>query len=88
MKNFSSQDEINQAEWENPDNWSGPDWMPIIYFSKRDSRRWVPNRRLPKASWNLNLGHSYGAWWLVAFLVGIPMLTILVSVLIFMALGY
>jgi hypothetical protein len=27
------QKEINDTEWKNPDNWSGP-----FYFSKKDSR--------------------------------------------------
>ena len=31
-----TQDEINEAEWENPGNWSdGPSWM-TIYFSKKE----------------------------------------------------
>lgn len=31
--------EIDEAEWQNPANWHGP-----IYFSRRDSRGFVPNR--------------------------------------------
>lgn len=32
-----NQKEINRAEWSNPDNWSVG-----FYFSKKDSRTWVP----------------------------------------------
>ena len=31
-----TQEETQRAEWENPENWGGRDWM-AIYFSKRDS---------------------------------------------------
>jgi hypothetical protein len=63
-KDTLSQAEINQAEWNKPDNWSG--FGPYrAYFSKRDSRFWIPrffnNRLAPHA---INLGHRYGflAW--------------------------
>jgi uncharacterized membrane protein len=60
-----TQDEINQAEWQDPANWS--DSLVGIYFSKRDSRVWVPKRR-PAWGWTLNLAHPAGAWTLVALL--------------------
>jgi uncharacterized membrane protein len=60
-----TQDEINQAEWENPANWS--DTIVGIYFSKRDTRVWVP-KRIPSWGWTLNLGHASSAWWLVGLL--------------------
>jgi len=47
MKISNIQEEINQAEWENPDNWS------TIYFSKKDSGTWVPKRN-PKHGWTIN----------------------------------
>jgi uncharacterized membrane protein len=60
-----TQDEIDRAEWENPENWS--DSLVGIYFSKRDSRTWVPKRR-PGFGWTLNLGRPAGAWWMVGLL--------------------
>jgi uncharacterized membrane protein len=66
-----TQDEINRAEWENPANWS--DSVVGIYFSKRDTRTWVP-KRVPAFGWTLNLAHSAGAWWLVGLLAGPPLL--------------
>jgi uncharacterized membrane protein len=60
-----TQDQINQAEWDNPANWS--DTVVGIYFSKRDSRIWVP-KRVPSFGWTLNLAHPAGAWWLVGLL--------------------
>lgn len=66
MKDNRTQDEINQAEWENPDNWS------TIYFSKKDSRTWVPKKN-PKHGSTINFGSSYGARW-IYYLFGIFLL--------------
>jgi hypothetical protein len=66
------QDEINQAEWHNPENWS--DNIVGAFFSKRDKRVWVPKRR-PGLGWTLNLGNRWGAWWLVGLLVVPPILS-------------
>lgn len=71
------QQEIDRTEWENPSNWGGPDWM-AIYFSKKDSRTWVP-KRMPWMGWTLNLGRSAGVYWLVGFLTGIPLFVVAVS---------
>ena len=49
------QQQINQAEWEDPGNWS--DRFLGIYFSKRDTRIWVP-----KPVRLLNLAHPAGAF--------------------------
>jgi uncharacterized membrane protein len=65
------QDRINQREWENPANWS--DTLVGVYFSKRDTRIWVP-KRVPSFGWTLNLGHPAGAWFLVALLALPPLL--------------
>ena len=73
-----TQDEINQSEWTNPDNWS--DRIIGIYFSKRDSRIWVP-KRIPAFGWTLNLAHPAGAWWFIGIFVGIILLVIAGSVL-------
>lgn len=51
------QKEINQEEWENPDNWS------TIYFSKRDSRASVPKKN-PAHGWTINFAHPDGAKWI------------------------
>lgn len=72
-----NQNDINQTEWNNPDNWSGPGWVSF-YFSKRDSRTWVP-KSIPWMGWTLNLGKPAGAYWLLAFLVAIPAIIVLLS---------
>ncbi len=76
-----SQDEINRLEWENPDNWSGPDWA-AIYFSKQDSRSWVL-KKVPRMGWTLNLGTRAGVFWLIAIMGGLPGLIVLVGVVLF-----
>ena len=69
--NKMTQDEINKAEWENPDNWTlGSKWL-CIYFSHKDSRTWVP-KQIPWMGSTLNLGKPAGVAWLTAFLLGIP----------------
>ena len=60
MKDHEVQDKINQAEWENPDNWSS------IYFSKKDSRTCVPKRN-PKHGWTINFASPSGAKWIYYF---------------------
>lgn len=60
MKMSKAQEEINQAEWENPDNWS------TIYFSKKDSRACVPKRN-PKHGWTINFGSRAGSRWIYYF---------------------
>ena len=73
------QKEINQAEWENPENWSGPKWLSV-YFSKVDTRTWVP-KQIPVMGATLNLGKRAGVYWLVGFFVGIPLFVILLMAL-------
>ncbi len=62
-----TQEEINRTEWENPDNWSDP--IIGLYFSKRDSRAWVPKRGLGWG-WTLNLGHRHSVWWIAGLIAG------------------
>jgi uncharacterized membrane protein len=57
MNYNKTQDEINQTEWENPDNWSS------IYFSKKDIRTWVPKPN-PKHGDTINFGSRAGARWI------------------------
>ncbi|MBX9788604.1 MAG: hypothetical protein K2Y37_06785 [Pirellulales bacterium] len=71
MDDKPSQREINQAEWANPDNWSGT-WPFNAYFSKRDSRIVVPglwNSTLSPAT--INYGHRFGPAIQVSVLVAI-----------------
>lgn len=72
------QKEINEAEWKNRDNWSGSRWLSF-YFSKKDSRTWVP-KSIPWMGWTLNLGRPAGAYWLVGFLVGLPLFMIVLAI--------
>ena len=71
-----TRDDVNRAEWENPDNWSGPDWA-AIYFSKKDSRTWV-RKRIPRMGWTLNLGTRAGVFWLIAIMGGLPGLLVII----------
>ena len=66
------QKEINKVEWENPENWGGPRWISI-YFSKKDSRTWVPGQ-IPLMGWTLNLAKTSGV---IQFLVILIMLCLL-----------
>ncbi len=62
MTNTETQKNTNQAEWENPENWGGPKLL-AIYFSKKDSRTWVPKQN-PSLGWTLNLARTSGVLWL------------------------
>ncbi len=62
-----NENEINQAEWQNPLNWSGPKWLSV-YFSKRDTRVLVP-KQMPWMGGTLNLGRTAGVVWLVVILL-------------------
>ena len=73
------QDEINRAEGENPDNWSGPKWMSV-YFSKRDSRTLVP-KQIRAMGGTLNLGKTAGVFCLIAFVVSLLLLIVMLGVL-------
>ena len=64
-----TQDEINQAEWADPANWSAG--FLGVYASARDTRVWVPKRQ-PWMGWTVNLGHAAGRWSL-AGLIGVPL---------------
>jgi uncharacterized membrane protein len=75
-----NQKEINEAEWKNQENWSGSR-LESFYFSKRDTRTWVP-KSIPWMGWTLNLAKPAGAHWLIFFLAGIPILMMLILILI------
>ena len=57
--------ETNQAEWSNEDNWSHSKFG--VYFSKRDTRVWVPKKF--GWGWTLNFGQPQASWWLIGLLV-------------------
>jgi uncharacterized membrane protein len=68
MASFDEQDK-NRAEWENPENWGGTRLIPV-YFSKRDSRLFVPNRHL--FGWVMNYAKPAAMYILmVAYLAGV-----------------
>ena len=67
-----TQEEINRAEWENPENWS--DNIVGAYLSKRNKRVWVPKRRAG-FGWILNVGTAGvpgGLWVYSSFLLCSP----------------
>lgn len=74
---------INAAAWADPVNWSGPSWT-AVYFSKHDTRTWVP-KAVPGMGWTINLGQPAGAAWLFAILLGIPLLLTLTFLVVLIA---
>ncbi len=54
MESIKSEDEMNIAEWNDSENWSS------LYFSKKDSRTFVPKRN-PKQGWTINFGSTSGS---------------------------
>lgn len=71
------QEEINRLEWQNPMNWGGPKGL-AVYFSKRDSRIWVPQRR-PNFGWTVNLAHTGGVLWFVGICVAVILFLTIVT---------
>ena len=76
-----NQQEINQAEWENPANWTAGSKMLCIYFSHKDSRIWVP-KRIPWMGTTLNLAKPEAVAWLTSFILGVPVVIIAIGILI------
>ena len=75
------QDEINKTEWENPANWT------TIYFSKKDSRTWVPKKN-PKYGWTINFGSLAGARWIYyLFILFLLLGTLIGAVIISVVMG-
>lgn len=73
-----NQQQINEAEWADERNWSGPRLLGF-YRSKRDTRAVVP-KRTRSLGWTINVGRPKGVLVLVGILVGVPLLELLVSV--------
>lgn len=72
---------INEQEWANPENWS--DDAVCLYFSKRDSRVWVPKRER-ELGWTFNLAHGRGALAFVSVMLA-PAAVMLIVVLVILA---
>jgi uncharacterized membrane protein len=53
--------------WNDAANWN----QDIIYFSKEDSRLFVP-KKPTWMGWTINFGHPYAPWILMATLVALP----------------
>ena len=53
-----AQDKLNDSEWNNPDNWTGPN-LCALYRSSKDSRLWVP-KKIPSHGWTVNIGSAAG----------------------------
>ncbi len=77
---ITSQDQMNQAEWENPDNWGGTQHL-CVYFSKKDKRVWVPKKK-PSTGKTPNLAHKAGVFWFVGINVGIIVVLAAVTIAI------
>ena len=80
MESKKSQDKINIAEWGNSENWSS------LYFSKKDSRIFVPKRN-PKQGWTINFGSSSGSRWIyclfgIFFLLGCTLSAIITTLIL------
>jgi uncharacterized membrane protein len=59
--------EINEKEWQNPDNWGAPFGLGF-YFSKKDSRVWVP-KRYKWMGWTLNMAKTASILWIIGFFI-------------------
>ncbi len=77
----SEQAAINTAEWNDPRNWTGPKWLSV-YFSKPDSRAWVP-KQIPAFGWTVNLGNPRGAFALLTIVGAILIALIALPLAIF-----
>jgi len=79
-----NQQEINAGEWNNPENWSG--LCNEIYFSKKDSRSFVPRPgRWKNLGWSVNLARPLGIAYLYAsclFLLGLGLAIAAVIILV------
>jgi serine/threonine protein kinase len=73
----------NEQEWRDPRNWTGPAWLSV-YFSKRDSRAWVP-KQITGLGWTVNLGNPRGAFALMAIFGAIVLVLITVPLVIVVA---
>ena len=72
--------QTNIAEWNDDKNWSRFGLLGI-YFSKVDSRLWVP-KATPGLGWTLNFAHS-GAAAMLLTVIAVPTLVAAAGVMVF-----
>ena len=70
----------NEQEWNNQANWVGPAYCRC-YFSKQDSRLWVPKCN-PIMGWTINFGHKYGFLTLIGCFATMPIVLIFAMLMI------
>ena len=77
-----TQEQINDAEWNNDDNWGGTGGLAnlaSVYFSKKDTRTWVP-KKSPTMGWTVNMAHNTGVAWFLGILLGIPLIFVIILI--------
>ena len=79
-----TQDQINEMEWNKPENRTSGSKRLCVYFSHADSRTVVP-KRIPSHGWTLNLAKPRGVAGLIACILGPLILTILIMTAIIMS---
>lgn len=67
---MSTQDEINEAEWRNPINWTQRTGLAAPYFSVKDTRAFVP-KRVRWMGWTINLAQPGGVFMLFAIVAAL-----------------
>ncbi len=85
--NSTHQVQANDAEWNNPANWSTYQVLGLdfgrIYRSRADTRLWVPKSN-PRQGRTINLGHPRGPllfWMIGGGLAGLALLVVLIVAL-------
>jgi uncharacterized membrane protein len=69
---------VNEEEWNNPENWTTPRFFSL-YFSKKDSRLWVP-KQVVKLGYTINLGHPKGGMVFLGFTCLAPLVPIVILI--------
>jgi uncharacterized membrane protein len=69
--------DFQERAWHDPENWTpGPFGF---YFSKADTRLWVP-KRTPALGWTLNMGHPAAGAWLFGIILASALIPTLIVV--------
>lgn len=71
-----TQSEINEAEWQNRQNWY---CLQSFYYAPNDTRVWVP-KPIKWTGWTFNFAHPGAYGWLAALLTP-ALITILLILL-------
>jgi len=74
-----NQNEINEKEWNDPENWSGG--ILGFYFSKKDTRTWVPKPDEQGFGWTVNTAKPAGPRW-IFFLLQLPFLITVIAIIL------